>query len=203
MIYNVYTPSLFVCVWSPLLLVPPLPYFSRCIRMRGPLVNRRAVAEVARKPRLTSWIATSLADAISVHFSITFFPHLKCLRNPAFISAKEKLAVYATKSEQARHHRRMSREYMMARSRSVTAWRVLKLKSIATVVNRRRKQLDSVSIFCRDGGRLKLEHPEHQDVTRRWIRTDRCAWKTHRSCRQRLKFVVAGRDVYRRQVRRH
>ena len=66
MIYNVYTPSLFVCVRSPLLLVPISPiFFLLHLHAWSPDQSTCGVAEVGHKPRFTSWMASSLTDAIA------------------------------------------------------------------------------------------------------------------------------------------
>jgi len=70
-IHNVYTPSLFVQVRSLLSLVP----ISLHPHAWSSGQSTRGVAEVGRKPRLTSWMASLQTNAISVHFPLHFTPH--------------------------------------------------------------------------------------------------------------------------------
>ena len=76
----IYTPSLFVHVRSSRSLVPISLFFPLHPHAWSSGQSTRGVAEVGRKPRLTSWMALSLTDAISVHFPLHFTPHSATLQ---------------------------------------------------------------------------------------------------------------------------
>ena len=53
---------------------PSLPFFPLHPHAWSSGQSTRGVAEVGRTPRLTSWMASSLTDAISAHFPLHFTP---------------------------------------------------------------------------------------------------------------------------------